>query len=137
MADIFRRMLWFFIVCCAIAYAFFLLIGSTINTRAIDESRTVVARDALSQGAHNLSGMVMVRSTCDELTVRTKQLSFDTYLLQFTTWNQPSIASCAKEDTPRSFRALVFAPSVGVRFTATLDDEPLRITVIPSIEHSY
>ncbi|MDB5238490.1 MAG: hypothetical protein JWM46_760 [Candidatus Kaiserbacteria bacterium] len=137
MAEIFRRMLWFFIVSCAIAYAFFLLVGSTITSSAIDASRIIVARDSLSQGAHNLSGMVMVHSSCDELSVHSEQLSSDTYLLQFTTWNEPSIASCSHEDTPRPFRALVFAPSTGVYFTATLDDQPLGISVIPSIEHSY
>lgn len=137
MADIFRRLLWFFIVSCAIAYAFFLLIGSTIHAAAIDQSRVVVARDSLSQGAHNLSGMVMVHSTCDELSVRSVQLSDTLYQLQFSTWNEPSVQSCSKEDTPRSFRALVFAPSAGVYFSATLDDEPLTISVIPSIEHTY
>ena len=137
MADIFRRMLWFFIVSCAIAYACFLVLGSTIHAASIDASRIVMARDSLQQGAHNLSGMVMVHSNCDELSVHSTQLSLDTYQLQFTTWNEPSIASCDKADTPRPFRALIFAPSAGVHFTATLDDEPLRISVIPSVEHSY
>ena len=137
MADFFRRMLWFFIVSCAIAYAFFLIVGSTISANAIDQSRIVVARDSLSQGAHNLSGIVMVRSTCAELSVHSEQLSSDTYQLQFTTWNEPSVSSCSDEDTPRPFRALIFAPSVGVNFTATLDDQPLMLSVIPSIEHSY
>lgn len=137
MAEILRRLLWFFIVSCAIAYALFLLVGSTIHAQAIDQSRVVVARDSLGQGVHNLAGMVMVHSSCAELSVRTEQLSQNTFELQFSTWNEPSLPSCAQEDTPRSFRALIFAPSVGVNFVATLDDEPLILSVIPSIEHSY
>ena len=137
MADILRRLLWFFIVSCALAYAFFLLVGSTIHADAIDQSRTVVARDSLAQNEHNLAGMVMVHSTCSELTVHTSQISENTFQLQFTTWQEPSVASCSDEDTPRSFRAHIFAPAVGVYFTATLDGDPLLISVIPSIEHSY
>ena len=137
MADIFRRLLWFFIVSCAIAYALFLIAGSTIHAAAIDQSRIVAARDSLSQNAHNLSGMVMVHSSCAELSVHTQQLSQTQFELQFTTWNEPSLPSCAQEDTPRSFRALVFAPSVGITFTASLDGEALILSVIPSVEHSY
>lgn len=137
MAEILRRLLWFFIVSCAVAYAFFLLVGSTIHANAIDSTRVVIARDSLGPGVHNLAGMVMVRSTCSELTVRTHQLSETEFQLQFSTWNESSLASCVQEDTPRSFRALVFAPAVGVSFSATLDDEPLILNVIPSVEHRY
>ena len=137
MADIFRRLLWFFIVSSALAYALFLILGSTIHASAIDQSRIVAARDSLSQGVHNLSGMVMVHSSCAELSVHTTQISQTEFQLQFTTWNEPTLPSCVEEDTPRSFRALVFAPSVGITFTATLDDQPLIISVIPSVEHSY
>ena len=81
--------------------------------------------------------MVMVHSSCAELSVHTTQISQTEFQLQFTTWNEPTLPSCVEEDTPRSFRALVFAPSVGITFTATLDDQPLIISVIPSVEHSY
>lgn len=137
MAEILRRLLWFFICSCAIAYALFLLAGSTIRASAIDQSRVVQVRDSLAPGVHNLAGMVMVRSTCSELSVRTEQLSDTLFELQFTTWNEASLATCVQEDTPRSFRALIFAPAVGVDFSATLDGEPLVLSVIPSVEHSY
>ncbi len=133
MGETLRRFVWFFFVSSAVAYAFFLVVGSAIHTQAITETHTVVARDSLKPGTHYLAGMVMVRSTCAQLSVRAEKLSEDTYLLQFTTWTEPSLADCVEEDTPRSFRSVVFAPAAGVRFVATLDDEPIPLVVIPVV----
>ena len=133
MGDILRRLVWFFFVSAAISYALFLAIGTTLNAETTDSIRTVLARDSLKPGVHYLSGMVMVHSTCSELSVRSKQLSFDTYQLEFTTWDEPSLSSCREEDTPRSFRTVVFAASAGVHFVATLDNQPLLLVVLPVV----
>lgn len=132
MLDIVRRMVWFFIVACAVAYMVFIALGSTIQARALDQSRIVVIRDSLQVGAHYLSGIVMVRRTCSQLSVSYEKVSDALYSLRFTTWDEPSVP-CATEDTPRSFRAVVFAPSTGVRFIGSLDDEPLQLSVIPVV----
>lgn len=136
MGDTVSRLAWFFIVCAAVSYALFLAVGSAINKTAIQSTRAVLARDSLQANVHHLSGMVMVPSTCAELSVRAQQLSVDTYELQFSTWQEPSLSSCEKTDTPRPFRAIVFAPAAGVNFKATLDGEPLLFSVIQVIDRS-
>jgi hypothetical protein len=133
MGDMLRRLVWFFIVSGAISYVLFLAIGSAINAEAIGKTRVVVIRDSLKPGVHYLAGMVMVHSNCAELSVTSAQLSPDTYQLKFSTWDEPSLSSCIEEDTPRAFRSVVFAPSAGVNFVATLNDEPIVIVVTPVV----
>lgn len=130
MLDLIRRLVWFFIVAAALAYAIFLVAGNAIYTQALGQSRVVLIRDHLKVGEHHLSGMVMVPYTCQQLSVRTQEISPGLVHLHFNTWEEPNI-SCEKEDTPRSFRAVVFAPAVGVEFTGTLDDAPLQLAITP------
>lgn len=134
MGDMIRRLVWFFFVSGAISYAFFIAAGSVIHAQAVDATRAVLARDSLKANVHRLSGMVMVHSTCAELSVRSEQMSHDTYELQFTTWQEPSVTECEVADTPRSFHAIIFAPAVGVHFRASLDGEPLAFGVIQVVE---
>ena len=128
MLDLARRLVWFFVVASALSYAVFLVAGSTIHSQALGSVRSVLVRDHLKVGEHHLSGMVMVPSSCQQLSVKTEQLSDTVYHLKFTTWEEPYI-ECVHEDTPRAFRAIVFAPSVGVTFIGTLDESPLDISV--------
>jgi len=134
MGDALRRLIWFFFIAAAVSYAFFLVGGSVIAKQSIEKSRAILARDSIKLNVHYLSGMVMVRSTCAELSVRSYQLSIDTYELQFSTWEEPSLEECAREDTPRSFRAIVFAPSAGINFQATLDGTPIPFGVIQVLD---
>lgn len=134
MLDLVRRLVWFFVVASAIAYAVFLMAGNAIHTQALGQSRIVLIRDFLKAGEHHLSGMVMVPSDCKQLSVRTEEAGHNVYHLRFTTWEEPNI-ECVNEDTPRAFRAVVFAPAVGVEFIGTLDGEPLRLVVTPSVEY--
>lgn len=127
--DLARRLVWFFVVASSLSYAVFLVAGSTIHKEAISETRRVLVRDYLKVGEHHLSGMVMVPSSCRQLSVKTEELSRELYHLKFTTWEEPYV-DCTYEDTPRAFRAIVFAPSVGVDFLATLDGAPLEIAVV-------
>lgn len=126
------RLLWFFIIACAVAYTVLLVGGSSIRARALDESHIVVVRDALQPGTHYLSGMVMVQSTCAHLSVDAEKNSATSYHLRFTSWEEPSVV-CEQFETPRAFRTVVFAPAAGVDFFGTLDDEPLQLVVIPTI----
>ena len=130
MGDVIRHLVWFFIVSSAVAYGSFLLIGSAIHADAAGSRRAVIIRDELARGVHDLSGMLMVPSTCQQITVRGDKVDKFTYRLAFTTWDEPAVV-CAKEETPRAFRTTVFAPSVGVDFNATLDEIALPIAVYP------
>ncbi|MBI5469753.1 hypothetical protein HY968_00315 [Candidatus Kaiserbacteria bacterium] len=133
MGDVIRHLVWFFMVSSAVAYVTFLVIGSAIHADASGARGAVVIRDELARGVHHLSGMIMVPSTCDQVTVRGDKVDAFTYHLTFSTWEEPSVA-CSHEDTPRAFRATIFAPSVGVDFNATLDDIILPIAVYPAVK---
>lgn len=130
MLDMLRRLVWFGIVSTTFAYAFLLIAGSVVSAQAARLYDPVILRDELSPGAHHLSGMVMVPSRCDQLTLHTEMLSTTTYALLFTTWREPSV-TCEEEEVPRAFREVVFAPAANVRFVASLDGKPFSVVVIP------
>ena len=132
MGAIFSRILWFFVVASLIAYASYLVAGSIVSAQAAGEDTPVVIRDELGQGVHHLSGMVMVPSPCDQLSVRVEPSSDTTFVLLFRTWREPSV-DCATDETPRYFRAILFAPSTGVGFTATLDGIGFPVVVLPAL----
>lgn len=136
MADLVRRLVWFFVVASAVSYAIFLVAGNAIHIQALGDSRVVLVRDFLKVGEHHLSGMVMVSSTCKQLSVRTEELADAVILLEFTTWDEPNV-TCVHEDTPRAFRTVVFAPSAGVEFIGVLDEEPLHLAVTPAVEYKH
>ena len=128
MKDILRRLSWFFVVSVFLAYGAFLFAGSTIQTNAYDTAHIVQVRDLIAPGVHHLTGMVMVPETCSEISVTNEKISESTYKLVFRTWNEPAV-KCIKDETPRVFRSVVFAPGAGVHFIGTLDGEPLTIVV--------
>lgn len=123
------RLVWFTIVASAIAYVIFLVAGSLTNTD-IFSSNPIVIRDVLGSGTHQLSGMLMVPSTCDDLSAQTQELSSTTYELVFQTWQESSVV-CKNEETPREFHVVAFAPATGVQFLATLDGTGFPIVVVP------
>ncbi len=133
MMETLRRLVMFFFFACAVSYAIFLVTGRAINAAALDESRTVLVRDSLKPGVHFLSGIVMVHRTCADLSVRSSKIDTGIYQLTFTTWEDPSI-ECVTDDTPRSFRTAVAAPAAGVQFIASLDGEPLRLSVYQLVD---
>jgi len=135
MLDLTRRLVWFFVVSCAVSYAVFLVAGNAIYQQSLGDTRVVLVRDSLKVGEHHLSGMVMVPRSCKQLSMRTEQIDPGVFLLKFQTWDEPNI-ECITEDTPRPFRAVVFAPSVGTQFIASLDDAPLRIAVTPAVSYT-
>lgn len=132
MGAILSRMLWFFVVASLIAYALYLVAGNIVSAQASGEHIPVVVRDELGQGVHHLSGMLMVPTPCDQLSVRVEPSSDTTFVLVFRTWREPSV-DCAMDKTPRYFRAILFAPSTGIGFTATLDTIGFPILVLPTV----
>ncbi len=126
-------MAWFTIVAIALSYSSYLLAGGVINARASGLYEPILIRDVLGQGSHNLSGAVMVPTPCDQISVRTLALSTTAYMLNFETWREPSV-DCGNAETPRVFHAILFAPSVGIEFGATLDGVGLPIVVLPVLK---
>jgi hypothetical protein len=135
MRDVVFRIIWFAIVACALAYMSLIFFGYAFATKASENTHLVIVQDDLQKGSHHLSGMVMVPSTCAELTLATNKISDHAYELAFETWNVPSVA-CQKEEVPRAFRTTLFAPPVGVDFIASLDGKPLTILVAPVVEQN-
>ena len=132
MGAIFSRMLWFFVVASLLAYATYLLAGKIVHAEASGENLPVIVRDELGQGVHHLSGMIMVPTPCDQLSVRVEPRSNTTFVLVFRTWREPSV-DCNDDETPRYFRAILFAPSTGVGFSATLDSIGFPVVVLPAV----
>ena len=134
MHDTLPRAAWFVVAASLIAYAGYLYVGSIVHSGETIADHTVIIRDSISKGEHHVSGMLMVPSSCDELTLRVSEVKDDLYLLSFSTWSEPSIL-CDYTPTARVFDTVVFAPSIGVRFIATLDTVALPVAVYPSLAH--
>ncbi len=132
MGAIISRMLWFFVVASVLAYAVYLVAGSIVHAQESRENQPIIVRDELGPGAHHLSGMIMVPTPCDQLSVRTEALANFTYVLVFRTWREPSVI-CEMNEVPRYFRTVLFAPSAGVTFIATLDGVGFPIIVEPAL----
>lgn len=133
MWDLIRRLVWFAIVASAFSYVVLLVLGSIVYAQAARLYAPVLIRDELRVGVHHLSGIIMVPSRCDQLSLHTEQVSTTTYFLVFTTWHEPSVNCDNEEEVPRSFREVVFAPSTGVRFIASLDGRPFPVVTIPIV----
>jgi len=129
MGDMMRRMVWFAIVLTAASFAIFAVLGNFAISSAENEG-PVLIRDVVTPGVHNLSGMILLPLSCDELSTQSKPVSSTTYQLIFETWQDPSIA-CPEEPTPREFKTVIFAPQTGVTFFATLDGQGFPIQVTP------
>jgi hypothetical protein len=132
MDEALRRAGW--VVLAVLLIAGLLGYGSdrVFNSRAAS-STPMIIRDVVRTGEHHLRGKIIVRNTCDELHIKARNLGAGEYLLEFTTWPEPSVP-CIKKPTDRVFDAVIFAPSTGVRFIATLDKVPLPIAVYAELE---
>lgn len=121
------RLFLFTISAVLVAFAAHVFFGSTLAVSANEDIETVVMRSTYEDGAHHISGMVMVPSDCHDLNVRTKDLDADTLLLIFETWEQPYRTCTGESHEPRAFRVVAFAPE-DVGFRAIFDNEwrPVR-----------
>lgn len=109
------------------------IVAQEIVRASIKPSQVIFVRDAIGIGSHVLSGTIAVPSTCDEVIVNTEQTSATSYAILFSTWRDPHITSCKDTKATREFHAIIFAPSLGTSFTATLNGAPVSIAVIPEI----
>ncbi len=132
MEGVFSRIGWFFLSALVFAYTFSLIVGNIVSAQAAGANDTILIRDELQANSHQLSGMVMVTSPCEELSVRTQKISTSNYALILKTWHEPSV-TCAQEPTPRAFHTILFAPAAGVYFTATLDGVALPVALVPVV----
>lgn len=126
--------MWFAIVATAATFAIFVVLGNFV-TYGAQSSGSVAVHDVISPGEHDLNGIIVLPLSCDELSVETQELSSTAYQLVFSTWQDPSV-TCPQTPTPRTFETVVFAPSVGVSFSASLDGAPLPITIVSDVATS-
>jgi hypothetical protein len=129
MDEALRRAGWILIFIILGAYATFLVTDHVFNSHTAS-STPMVVRDILQKGQHHLYGMVYVPSSCDEVALRVKAIGTTTYELAFTTWREPE-AICVEGGAERTFDTVVFAPSIGTEFVASLDTTPFPIAVYP------
>lgn len=132
MRNVLRRFFVFTLSACVVAYIVYVLAGASIYAQAQEQAKTVWVRDEISPNTHHLAGMLTVRSSCTELIEKTEQLSPVLFKLKFTTWEHPDV-ECTSDPVQKQFYEIVFAPAVGVRFIATLDDQPVPIVVVPYV----
>ena len=135
MDEALRRAGWICIAVAAGAYFTYLGIDVFFNKKASKIATPIIVRDNLRPDEHHLSGILLVPMTCDQLKVASRQISKYEYELIFESWPEPSIP-CKEEPSARAFKTIVFAPAVGVHFSAILDKKPLPIAVYPIIEEN-
>ncbi|MDP3646201.1 MAG: hypothetical protein Q8R25_03875 [bacterium] len=131
MGELLARFYWMAVLTCTLAFVIYLLFGSLF---IVEQRQPVIIRDALAKGQHTMSGMVMVPTPCDELTVRTGSVSPTVYTLELHTWQDPSL-NCPKNWTPRAFHTIAFAPALGIQFIVYLDGQTVPFdlkTVFPN-----
>ena len=130
--GVISRLSWFVLISVVVAYASYLVLGSIVNAQESGVNEPTLIRDELRANRHSLSGMVMVPTPCDQLSVTTETISKTNFAIVFKTWHEPSV-DCGNEPTPRAFETELFAPAAGVTFTATVNDKALPIAVIPIV----
>lgn len=128
----FRSLVWFVLIL-FVGLGATLIVANEIVRANLKPIRPILIRDTVGIGSHTLAGVVPVSSTCDEVIVYTEKVSDSLHKLIFSTWREPNISTCIDREQSREFRAVVFASSIGVSFTATLNGEPVPIAVIPEI----
>jgi hypothetical protein len=106
------------------------LVANAVVSAQDQSQRILIVRDRIGVGSHTLSGIISLASSCDEVAVVTDRISSTTYALRFKTWREPSIQSCIQQESARQFYAVVFASSYGVSFRASINGEPIRVSVI-------
>lgn len=126
------RLLWAIIVIASCAYGADSFFGSIVNANVQDDINTIRVVDSYKNGEHSLSGMVMVKSPCYDLTVRMRDIDARTTALVFETWEQP-YRTCTATPTPKAFTAKVFAPEQTL-FRAFLDSKPSAMDFVRRIK---
>ena len=130
--NILRSLVWFMIVLTVGLGITFVVADTVAHTQVLNAPTPVLVQDSIGIGSHTLSGVISVPSSCDQMTVHTQQISPSSYLILFDTWREPYI-QCAEQGSVREFHVIIFASSLGVSFSATLDGSPIPIAVVPAL----
>lgn len=131
MDDALRRAGWICIAVIAAAYMTFVGTDRIFNANTAT-STPIVIRDVLQKNQHHLYGKIVVPKSCDEVSLNVQNSDQSDYQLVFTTWEEPEVA-CTRDPTERVFDTIIFAPSIGVHFSATIDKVPIPVAVYPSV----
>lgn len=124
-----RSLVWLFLII-VMGLGATLVVANAIIRAQLKPQKPLIVRDSIGTGSHTLSGVVMVPSPCDEVTIETLRRSTTSYEIVFKTWREPAIVPCLLQETAREFHAVIFAPSFGVSLTASIDGVPIPTAVI-------
>jgi hypothetical protein len=106
-----------------------LFFGGTIFAEADETSSVISLRDVYENKTHELSGIVMVPSTCHEISVRAKDADARTTVVIFETWEQSYRTGCKKTPTPRAIRVMAFAPKY-IEFVGIFDNNWVPLNIV-------
>ncbi|MBI4068236.1 hypothetical protein HY413_02410 [Candidatus Kaiserbacteria bacterium] len=123
------RLTLFTVTAIAIAYAAHMFFGSIIFAAAEEDASAIVLRDIYKNERHELSGIVMVPSTCHDLTVRAKDIDARSTAIILETWEQPFASACDKAPTPRAIHVTAFGPE-GLDLRGMQDGAWVPLTII-------
>ena len=126
MDDMFWRLLWLIAAVTLITYATFLFFGSILRDEPL--RAPILVTDRVGDGTHHLTGTIPVSSSCHQVSVQVRETESFRYHIDFVTWYEPFRTDCAK-DSAHTFYALVFAPALGVEFSASIDEKPLELEI--------
>ena len=131
-AGMIVRLTFFFVFAILTALVSHIFFGSIIFAAAQQEASAIVLKDAYKRGTHELSGIVMVPSSCHDLTVRTKDVTQTMSAIIFETWEQPFLTGCDRSPNPRSVQAIIFG-SEHLDIRAIYDGEWAPLTLVPAL----
>src|SRR5262249_217502 len=125
MDDALKRAGWIVVLVIAGSYLTFLSADYIFN-RTTASATPIVPLDIQGDNEHHMTGVVLVPSTCDEISVATEDLGNDSFSLNFSTWEEPSV-NCFKAPAERVFDTVLFAATSSVHFVATVDKQEVPI----------
>ncbi len=134
MDDALKRAGWIIVLVIAGSYFTFAMADFVFN-RTNSSTRPTVIRDIQYGDEHHLTGVILVPSTCDQIKVSPHDLGENSFHLEFTTWDEPSV-KCFNAPAERFFDTVVFAATSSVRFKATLNKKEIPIAVFSSIQNN-
>ena len=129
MSDVWGPILWVAVLMIAFTYGTYVYFEPTFESEPTYVQNEVIIVDRIAKGKHQLSGTIPVKNECYGLSVRVVDQANWTYHLEFTTWQEP-YRDCPNTTATRPFSVTKYAPAVGVRFTASIDEAPLAIRVL-------
>ena len=121
------RLAWIFVLVASVGFASYLFIGSIFALPATPQH--VLAEDVVTQGQHQISGVIMVPTPCHVLSVHVQEVYQYSYRIEFDTWQQP-FRDCTRNPVPQFFRTTAFGPSIGSSFSVTLDGSPISLELL-------